>query len=114
MVDDSLQFKDNFVGYTTAPEYSLEFINNQALWDKKNVAELVKERNMIYAAMQNTHKDLNFLHQNRLIFMFQNNIVKMRNLQNIENGLILRRKPRIKRIALPISLFLRRRIFLKI
>ena len=76
MVDDSLQFKENFVAYTTAPEYSLEFINNQALWDKKNVAELIKERNVVYEAMQNTHKDLNFLHQNRLIFMFQNNIVK--------------------------------------
>jgi len=76
MVDDSLGFKNNFMVYTTAPEYSLDFICNQPLWDKNDLTELIKERNVVYQAMQNTHKDLNFLQKNRLIFMFQNNIVK--------------------------------------
>ena len=76
MVDDAMGFNDNFMVYTTAPEYSLDFINNQPLWDKNDLTELIKARNVVYETMQSTHKDLNFLHKNKLIFMFQNNIVK--------------------------------------
>ncbi len=76
MVDDSLQFTDNLAAYTTAPEIALDFIHNQTLWAENDLSELLLKREIVLQALQNRHKDLDFLKQNRLIFMFQNNIIK--------------------------------------
>lgn len=76
MVDDSLQFTDNLAAYTTAPEIALDFIHNQTLWAEKDLSELLLKREIVLQTLQNRHKDLDFLRQNRLIFMFQNNIIR--------------------------------------
>ncbi len=76
MVDDSLEFTDNYVAYTNAPESALNFINNQELWESNDLADLQEKRKIVLQNLGNKHKDLLFLQQNRLIFMFQHNIVK--------------------------------------
>ena len=75
MVDDSLKFKENFVAYTTAPETTLEFVNDSVLWSKRDIDELLKKRETVLETLGNRHKDLAFLQENRLIFMFQHNII---------------------------------------
>ena len=52
------------------------FIHNQALWAENDLSQLLLKREIVLQAMENRHKDLDFLRQNRLIFMFQNNIIK--------------------------------------
>ena len=76
MVSDSLEFTDNFITYTTAPEMSLDFIGNTELWDRQDIKELSEVREVVLKTLNATHKDLDFLRKNRLIFMFQHNIVK--------------------------------------
>jgi hypothetical protein len=75
MVDDSLQFKENFAAYTTAPETTIDFVHDVNLWAKKDLSELMQKREIVLETLENRHKDLHFLQQNRLIFMFQHNIV---------------------------------------
>lgn len=76
MVDDSLHFKENFIGYTTAPEKALDFLENQELWESGDIAQLLDLRKQVLEVLQNKHKNLDFLRKNRLIFMLQDNIVK--------------------------------------
>lgn len=75
MVDDSLLFKENFTAYTSSPESALDFIHNTELWEKNDLDLLLLQRQIVLKALDNRHKDLDFLQKNRLIFMFQNNIV---------------------------------------
>lgn len=75
MVDDSLEFTENLAAYTTAPETLLDFVHNKELWEKNDLADLLANRKIVLQVLENRHKDLHFLQQNRLIFMFQNNIV---------------------------------------
>lgn len=76
MVDDDLQFSEHFVAYTTAPETAIDFLENHKLWEKEDITELKTIRERILKTLENKHKNLDFLRKNRLIFMFQENIVK--------------------------------------
>ena len=76
MVSDSLEFTDNFITYTTAPETALDFIGNTELWDRQEIKELSEVREVVLKTLNAKHKELDFLRKNRLIFMFQHNIVK--------------------------------------
>ncbi len=76
MVDDSLQFSEHFMGYTTAPETALSFLENHDLWEKEDRTELLDIRQNILKILDNNHKNLDFLRKNRLVFMFQENIIK--------------------------------------
>ncbi len=84
MVDDTLRFDEDFVGFTMTPEIALEFIKNHELWRKKAIEELVMEREKALKIVENNTKDLDFLPKNRLIFMFQKNIVKNKKLAQYE------------------------------
>ncbi len=84
MVDDSLKFDEDFIGFTMTPEIALEFIKNHELWKKKAIEELVCEREKALKIIENDTKDLDFLPKNRLIFMFQKNIVKNKKLAKYE------------------------------
>ena len=84
MVDDSLKFDEDFIGFTMTPEIALEFIKNHELWKNKAIEELVCEREKALKIIENDTKDLDFLPKNRLIFMFQKNIVKNKKLAKYE------------------------------
>jgi len=76
MVDDSLGFKNDFVSYKLLPEEISKFIENNAIWHNKNIVHLLEKREAILEMLKNNSKDVDFLQKNKLIFMFQKNIVK--------------------------------------
>jgi len=76
LVDETLHFTENYVTYTMAPELVLEFVQNEKLWHKPEILELLRERERVLKVATNRTKQLDFLQQNRLIFLLQKNIVK--------------------------------------
>jgi len=80
MVGDTLHFKeDDYIAYTMAPEIALDFIKNDEFWQNKEIREM--QRKKVLEVLANKNKNLDFLHQNRLIYAFQHNIVKNSKLQ---------------------------------
>ena len=79
MVDDTLNFTEDFIAFTTLPEASKDFILNEDLWHQP-LDVILKERENAIKILKNNTKDLDFFSQNRLIYAFQRNI--------IANGLI--------------------------
>jgi hypothetical protein len=79
MVDDTLGFEDDMIVYAPFPEVVNDFIQNEALWTTTNRKELLKNRQKILKLLNNRQKNLDFLPQNRLIFLFQKNVVKNKN-----------------------------------
>ena len=76
MVDDTFNFKEDFIAYTMTPEIVSEFIKNNLLWQNKDITELLTQRETALAQLTNKTKRLDFLQKNRLIYAFQKNIVK--------------------------------------
>jgi hypothetical protein len=74
MVDDTLGFKDDFVVFTTLPEAAKDFIKDDALW-KQPIEKITEERNNIVKILDNKTKGLDFFSQNKLIYIFQKNII---------------------------------------
>ncbi len=75
MVSDTLHFKDDdFIAYTMAPEIAMDFIKREEFWQNPEIREM--QRKKVLEVLANNNKNLDFLHQNRLIYAFQRNIVK--------------------------------------
>jgi hypothetical protein len=74
MVDDNLNFTDDFIAFTTLPEAAKDFISNEDLWQQP-LDFILKEREKTLKILNNGTKDLDFFSQNRLIYAFQRNIV---------------------------------------
>jgi hypothetical protein len=74
MVDDNLNFTDDFIAFTTLPETAKDFIANEDLWHQP-LDLILKEREKTLKILNNGTKDLDFFSQNRLIYAFQRNIV---------------------------------------
>jgi hypothetical protein len=79
MVDDSLDFKDDYVAYAMTPELVTRFIRNENLWHQPEIIEILQERSRVLEVLDNQAKELFFLAKNRLIFLLQKNIVKNNN-----------------------------------
>jgi hypothetical protein len=78
MVDDNLNFTEDFIAFTTLPEAARDFITNDNLWTQPmNV--LLAERAKTLKILNNKTKDLDFFSQNRLIHLFQKNIASNKN-----------------------------------
>jgi hypothetical protein len=75
MVDDSLNFQEDIVAFSTLPEDAKDFITDATLWQQPLEAIEV-EREKVLKILNNTTKDLDFFAQNRLIYVFQGNIVR--------------------------------------
>ena len=76
MVDDQLGFKGDFAQYNMHHHALFDFINDIALWDSLNLEAIKQERLSVLGKMNNVTKDLPFLSKNKLVFIFQKNIVK--------------------------------------
>ncbi len=76
LVDDSLHFENDFISYKLLPELIESFVKNKQIWFKENFENLISEREKIIKIVDSEHKDIDFLKKNKLIFMFQKNIVK--------------------------------------
>jgi Helicobacter pylori protein of unknown function (DUF874) len=75
MVDDMLGFEEDFIVYSTLPEVARDFITDAKLWQKP-LDDILEERKQMLHILGNKTKGLDFLAQNRLIYIFQKNIVK--------------------------------------
>jgi hypothetical protein len=84
MVVDSLKFKEDFVSYKMIPEVVSDFVKNENIWNNPEIPNLIKERKKVLEIMDNETKNLSFLSENRLIFMFQSNIIKNKKIGNYE------------------------------
>jgi len=80
MVDDSLGMKDNYASYTMLPEITRDFLNNHKLWANSELLTLIQARENILTQLNSRSRNLEFLGMNRLIFMYQHNIIKDENL----------------------------------
>ncbi len=77
MVDDIFGNEKDILSYIMTPEDIVNFINDDLnLWSKETIDELFKEREKLLALMKNKQKHIDFIPKNRLIFVFQKNIVK--------------------------------------
>jgi len=76
LVDETLQFTENYVAYTMLPELILEFLKNERLWQEAEIRALLAERERIVNLADNRTKMLDFFQKNRLIFLLQKNIVR--------------------------------------
>jgi hypothetical protein len=74
MVDDTLNFTDDFVAFTTLPESAKTFIADENLWQQP-LETILTEREKALKILNNDTKDLGFFTENRLIYAFQKNIV---------------------------------------
>ena len=82
MVDDTLNFKEDFVSFKMGVEELHDFVKDNDLWSKP-FDQILKERERVLNIQNNDTKGLNFLSESRLTFIFQKNIVK--NLKNNKN-----------------------------
>jgi hypothetical protein len=103
MVDDSLNFKEDFVAFSTLPEVAKTFISDTNLWNQP-FETILAEREKTLKVINNKTKNLDFFSENRLIYAFQKNIVqnkknsnyfkwfdfanKSRNLNNVEEDFL--------------------------
>ncbi len=76
MVDDTLGFEENYISYALSPEVTVKFIENEKLWSNPDLTEIIKAQQKILAILKNDTKGIGFLAKNKLIFLFQKNIVK--------------------------------------
>ncbi len=76
MVSDKLGFESDYVSYKLLPEAVSAFIENKTIWYKENVQALIEKREVLLTLLENNSKEINFLPKNKLIFMFQKNIVE--------------------------------------
>ncbi|MBN2694949.1 PD-(D/E)XK nuclease family transposase [bacterium] len=75
MVEDTLGFQNDYIEYRTDFENYKSFILDESIWIK-SIEEIKKERAKLLKLNKNQTKNLDFIQKNRLIFMFQQNIVK--------------------------------------
>jgi len=76
LVDDTLNFTEDYISYNMSPEIVTDFITNEKLWLEKDIQKIIKEREIAINQLNNDTKNLSFLKKNRLIWAFQKNIVK--------------------------------------
>jgi hypothetical protein len=76
MADDALGFTEDTIAYSMFPESINAFIQNDNLWSTGSKKDLLAEHKKILKTLNNKHKNMDFLSENRLIFMLQPNIVR--------------------------------------
>ncbi len=96
MANDTLLFKENYVGYVMTPEIVSDFIRNVSLWKSEKFLKLLEEREKVLKIMANDAKDLDFLPKNRLIFLFQPNIAKDKSIKKYHRWFRFAEKTRRK------------------
>ena len=74
MADETFNFKDDIIVYSTLPEAAKDFITNDTLWSQP-FDVIQAERAKTLNILDNKTKDLDFFSENRLIYVFQKNIV---------------------------------------
>lgn len=96
MVQDTFDLPHNFINYGLNPGQVQEFLRDNTLWENPDIKMLVKNRNEVLGLMQHGNKDLDFLAQNQLTFMFQPNIIKDKKFSKYHQWFVFAEKTRNK------------------
>lgn len=80
MVDDNFNFKQDYAEFSLQHQSAVEFIRDDGLWLDGDINNITSRRDEVVEVLNNKTKDIHFLSENKLVFMFQKNIVN--NLKN--------------------------------
>jgi len=75
MVHDCMGFEQDYVSYILTPEYIREFVEDGNNWNTKRLDEILEKRKQILKMINNSYDELDFFVKNKLIYVFQKNIV---------------------------------------
>ena len=76
MVDDTLGYKENMISFALTPDLLTDFMRNEAIWGANDWQTLLRLRAEMLKILDNDTKGISFLAKNKLIFVFQKNIIK--------------------------------------
>ena len=88
MVDDTLNFDDDIVVFTTLPEATKDFITDETLWSQ-SLETILEARDKTLKVLNNKTKGLDFLQQNKMIYFFQGNAAKSKHIKPYTKWAIL-------------------------
>ncbi len=91
MVDDTLNFEDDFIVFTTLPEATKDFIADESLWSQP-LETILAARDKTLKILNNKTKDLDFFQKNRIIHIFQDNIAKNKQIKPYSKWCVLAKK----------------------
>ncbi|MEN9610263.1 MAG: hypothetical protein RLZZ628_1077 [Bacteroidota bacterium] len=80
MADDKLGFTEDIVSFAPLPEIIGDFVRDEHWWKTGDLKMLREQREKLLKILKNDTKKLSFLYKNRLIFVFQKNIIKNKKL----------------------------------
>jgi hypothetical protein len=95
MVDDTLNFEDDFVVFTTLPEGAKDFINDETLWSQP-IETILGVRAEILKILNNKTKNLDFFQKNKIILLLQDNIAQNIHAKEYSKWCILAKKSKNK------------------
>jgi hypothetical protein len=75
MVTDTFGFKEDFMEYNTWPKAVIDFIKDDALWSQKKET-IFEIREALVKMLDKKQRGVDFMQQNRIIYLFQPNIVE--------------------------------------
>jgi hypothetical protein len=76
MAESNLGFTDDFVEFNTYPKAWADFIKDNSIWSQEKSEILTLRNHLLKQLNQEKDYNLDFHEQNRLIYVFQNNVVK--------------------------------------
>jgi hypothetical protein len=76
MADDTLGTNESRITYSLIPENVLDMINDSNLWENHNFDFLLAKRDQILNILGKKTRQLDFLGKNKMVYLFQPNIVK--------------------------------------
>jgi len=76
LVNDNLGCKTDYSIYSMIDEEITNFIYDDKIWQNKNIDELLKVRAKLLLTLRDDFKRKDFLNKNKLMFAYQDNIVK--------------------------------------
>jgi hypothetical protein len=91
MVDDTLNFEDDFIVFTTLPEAAKDFISNDTLWSQP-IESILAARTEVLKILNNDTKNLDFFQKNKIVLLLQENIAKNMRAKPYSKWCILAKK----------------------
>ncbi len=80
-VDDSFRSDEDFLVFTVLPEKVKDFINDKK-WgnlNEENLEKIIKKHDILKKLIRNRHRELDFLQENKMIYIFQKQVIKNNN-----------------------------------
>ncbi|ETR69357.1 MAG: hypothetical protein OMM_09671 [Candidatus Magnetoglobus multicellularis str. Araruama] len=97
MVEDTMRFEnEDYVSYLMTPELVLDFVRNEKLWKTNDIQMIMNERAQVMQSISNKYHEIAFLEKNRLVFLFQKNIVTNEKLEKYVKWFIFAEKTKKK------------------